>query len=91
MGTVTPLHRGAGEAFAEGRKVVPLHRIVQGARGEIVLVPMPSDEIEARLRAGSPNAPGRHIHIEPEPSWREIIYALAGAFAAGVLVWWVIV
>lgn len=31
-----------------------------------------------------------HIRIEPEPSWREVIYALAGAFAAGVLVWWVI-
>lgn len=42
------------------------------------------DDIEARLRSPV------HIRIEPEPSWREIIYALAGAFAAGVLVWWVI-
>jgi len=41
------------------------------------------DDIEARLR--SPR-----IRIEPEPSWREVIYALAGAFAAGVVVWWVV-
>jgi len=39
------------------------------------------DEIEARLRAP------RHVRIEPEPSWREVIYALAGAFVAGVLLW----
>jgi len=39
------------------------------------------DEIEARLRCP------RHVRIEPEPSWKECFYALAGAFAAGVLVW----
>jgi len=50
--------------------------------------PLNIDEIEARLRAGSPKGPGRHIRIEPEPKWREVFYALAGVFAALAVVGW---